>query len=319
MSLIDSWQGKRVLVVGDLMVDQYLWGDSSRISPEAPVPVVDVTSREIRPGGAANAALNVKALGGEVILAGLVGEDGLGDSLKSLLDDAGFDTSLLIQSAYRRTTVKTRVMSRGQQLLRIDEEDLIPINTFESKELLEKRFGSLGDIDAVLISDYDKGLINEGLINKLSALAAIKEAIITVDPKYDNFFSYKNCSLFKPNLRELNDACSLQLKGSEHNEIRDAVLELRRRMPHHQSLVTLGGHGMLAIDEHGGTSHIPARLREVVDVSGAGDTTIAVVTLALCAGASLEEAARLSNEAAGIACDMAGVVPVSRELLQKAI
>jgi rfaE bifunctional protein kinase chain/domain len=314
MSIINAWQGKRILVLGDLMVDQYLWGDSSRISPEAPVPVVDVEKREVRPGGAANAALNVKALGGEVILAGVIGADKQGKSLKKLMGEADFDTSCLIQSPSRQTTVKTRVMSRGQQLLRIDEEDTFPLGKDEY-EALEKGLTAIGNFDAMLISDYDKGMLNGCIIRRLIRFAKEKKAHITVDPKYNNFFDYEGASLFKPNLRELNEAYGLQLSGTQHEEIRQAVTRLRQEMPHEQSLITLGKHGMLAIDAYGEAQHRRARLRQVVDVSGAGDTTIAVATLALAAGSSLVEATRLANTAAGLACDLAGVVPVTREML----
>ncbi|MFK7973100.1 MAG: bifunctional heptose 7-phosphate kinase/heptose 1-phosphate adenyltransferase [Bacteroidia bacterium] len=315
---IQAWQGKHILVVGDLMIDQYLWGDSTRISPEAPVPVVDVAKREIRPGGAANAALNLQAMGGIVSLMGLVGTDKQGKQFIQHLQNEGFGTETVFQSEERRTTVKTRIMARGQQLIRVDEEDTFPITATESAFILQQLEQATG-IDAVLISDYDKGMLTPSMIEAIVGWANKRSIPITVDPKFKQFYAYQNCTLFKPNLRELNEATGLSLKGSDHGAIREAALKLREEMPHILSLITLGKHGMLAIDEEGNSTHIAARLREVVDVSGAGDTTIAAATLALCAGASLVEAAELANMAAGLACDIAGVAPVSATQLQDLI
>lgn len=317
-TIIKAWQGKRILVIGDLMVDQYLWGDSNRISPEAPVPVIDVASRELRPGGAANAALNIQALGGEALICGSVGMDEKGENLKHILAQQGFDNQHLIQSPHRRTTVKTRVMARGQQLLRIDEEDRFPLNQ-EEERLFLHAIDQINEVDGILISDYDKGLLDKKRIQYLIQWANKKGCIVTVDPKFSQFYDYADCHLFKPNLRELNEALGLQLEGNQHDAIREAVIQLRERLPHTLSMITLGKHGMLTVDESQAMHHIAAKLREVVDVSGAGDTTIAVATLALAAGGSLTEAAELANLGAGLVCDIAGVAPATSAMLIEAV
>lgn len=305
----------RVLVVGDLMLDRYMWGNVSRISPEAPVPVVDVAKEENRPGGAANVALNVVAMGAHVSLCGAVGADVDGEILLGLLDGQRFDTTLIQQIAGRKTTTKTRIIGNNQQMMRVDSEqkDHLPDQVYE--KMLEEVEERLQQIDVVIFEDYDKGVLQADFIKKLNALARDRDIPTVVDPKFRQFFDYSGVSLFKPNLKELNEGLNLRAQKFNLEDVLEAVRQLRTRMPHANTLITLSENGVLAVDEQGLGTHIEAHYRKITDVSGAGDTVVALMALAMAADLPLPIASAISNLGGGLVCEEVGVVPIDRERL----
>ena len=301
-ALVRSFSRFRVLVIGDVMLDRYLFGAASRISPEAPVPVVLVERVESRPGGAANVAVNLRALGARVRLAGVVGEDEYGALLEESLQKWEVETHL-VRDPQRPTIRKSRVIARGQHMLRLDFEDTAGVSPEVERELLD----SLDGVDAVLLEDYDKGTITPGLIEGVRGSGLP----VAVDPKVRNFRLYRGVWLLKPNLAEFRTQFP-------DGELEAAVREAREGMGLENLVVTLGKEGMLAVGEGGGFS-IPALPREVYDVTGAGDTVLAVLSLALLAGAELPEAALLASIAGSIKVGKLGAAPVyPEELLAEA-
>lgn len=305
--------GLRVLVIGDLMLDRYVWGRVTRISPEAPVPVVDVERVESRPGGAANVALNVAAMGAQVAVCGVIGDDDHGRTLLRHLQKDGFDTSLVRSLPDRITTEKTRVIGNQQQVLRVDHEVRSQIPDAFAKELAAAIVPQVADFDAVIFEDYDKGLLSPALIAAVIAEADSHGVPTIVDPKYRNFLAYTNVTLFKPNMKELNEALGIRLSNRDLPGIRAAVQDLRTRMPHDMTLITLSENGVVAIDKDGEAHHLPAHVRKIADVSGAGDTVVALMALALAADLPLVHAAALANLGGGLVCEEVGVVPIDRE------
>ena len=314
---LDEFKDKRILVIGDVMLDAYILGNVTRVSPEAPVPVVSLNKKENRIGGAGNVALNLKNLGARPIIASVIGQDSEGDILEDLFFKRGISTDGLIKSSQRKTTVKTRVISSKQQLLRIDSEDTFPI----SSELNEDMFSKIrqlvqNKIDAIIIEDYDKGLLNKKNIESIIAIAKANKIPVTADPKRDNFHYYKGLSLFKPNLKELKEGLNRAFSFETENEqFSDAVNELRTAIPHTISLITLSEHGVFICND-AESAHITAHKREIADVSGAGDTVIAVATLCLLANASIKDIAQISNIAGGMVCEKPGVVSISLDELK---
>jgi D-glycero-beta-D-manno-heptose-7-phosphate kinase len=307
--------GLRVLVIGDLMLDRYVWGRVTRISPEAPVPVVDVERVESRPGGAANVALNVAAMGAQVAVCGVIGDDDHGRTLLRHLQKDGFDTSLVRSLADRITTEKTRVIGNQQQVLRVDHEVRSQIPDAFAQELAAAIVPQVADFDAVIFEDYDKGLLSPALIAAVIAEADSHGVPTIVDPKYRNFLAYTDVTLFKPNMKELNEALGIRLSNRDLPGIRAAVQDLRARMPHDMTLITLSENGVVAIDKDGEAHHLPAHVRKIADVSGAGDTVVALMALALAADLPLVHAAALANLGGGLVCEEVGVVPIDRERL----
>lgn len=310
-----SLPGLRVLVIGDLMLDRYHFGRVTRISPEAPVPVVDVERTENRPGGAANVALNIRSLGAAVTLCGVIGNDDHGDLLRKSLEGKHLDASLVIAATDRPTTTKTRIIGNNQQILRVDHESRENVGEAIEDQLLLALSSRIPEFDAIVLEDYDKGLLSPRLIASVVALAQQANVPVAVDPKYRNFLAYAGVTLFKPNLKELNEALNHRISKADLPRIQAAVMELRERMPHRQTLVTLSENGVLAIDDQGVATHLPAHLRKIADVSGAGDTVIAVMALAMGAGLPLGTAAAIANLAGGLVCEEVGVVPIDRETL----
>lgn len=300
-----------ILVAGDLMLDRYLWGRADRISPEAPVPVVLVQEEEARPGGAANVALNLHALGVAVKLGGVIGQDAAGGELLALMESAGFGTGQVLALSDRPTTLKTRVLAQGQQMLRYDREENSPLPSEAEGRFLALLLDALPGCHALIFQDYDKGALTPWLIRELTRAACEQGIPVMVDPKFRNFWSYAQCSLFKPNLKELAGGLGRSLGRQDRAAIAAGVAELRARMPHAHTLVTLSEEGMLLFGpgmESG--LHLPAHRRRIADVSGAGDTVIAVAGAARAAGYTWAEAARLANLAGGLVCELPGVVPV---------
>ncbi len=314
--LLASFSQKRILIVGDVMVDAYYIGKVTRISPEAPVPIIQLENQEERLGGAANVAFNVQSLGATPILCSVVGADDAGRRLIQLVSDLKLPTEGLIQSETRRTTIKTRIIGNNQHLLRVDAEDVFPISSAE-EQLFIQRVQSLLEqqqIDAIILEDYNKGVLTVGVIEAIVALAKHAGIPTTVDPKKDNFFAYKGVTLFKPNLKELKEGVGLDFKFSEREKFDQAVAELETKLGNEISFVTLSEHGVFIKNKT--TQHlVPAHIRSIADVSGAGDTVIAVATLCLACGCSIQTIAELANLAGGLVCEYSGVVSITPELL----
>ena len=314
--LFDQFSTKRVLVIGDVMVDAYLMGKVNRMSPEAPVPIVDLFEKDERIGGAGNVALNLAALGASPIICSVIGTDAEGERLIHLFNEANISTDGIYASSNRRTTVKTRVLSNNQQLLRIDSEDTTLIDTTEEGELLKQITSVLEiGIDGIIFEDYNKGVLTPSLISDVLALAQTHQIPTTVDPKKDHFFEYKGCTLFKPNLKELKEGLQVDFDFSRNQSaFLNAVNELQSRLGNSISFITLSEHGVF-IQEEEQPIFIPAHLRNIADVSGAGDTVIAVATLCLISGADVQTIAAISNIAGGLVCEQPGVVSIEKERL----
>lgn len=313
--LAEKSKGLEILVLGDLMVDQYLWGDIHRISPEAPVPVVDVRKEESRPGGAANVALNLAAMQAKPVLCGLTGVDAVGDQLIAMLEGEGFDCSLIFRDGERRTTCKTRIVASRQQVARVDREDRFPVSGALEKKILEAIAPRMHSFAAVIFEDYNKGFLQLSLIQEVIKLAEGFGIPVIVDPKFLNFLSYSGCTVFKPNTKELSEALGQSLEKRDTEGITHAVESLRERMPHRHTVVTLSEEGMLVFDEKMKRVHLPAHYRKITDVSGAGDTVAALLALGLATGLGLETSAAAANLGGGLVCEDVGVVPVNRDRL----
>lgn len=319
-SLLQSFNQKTILVIGDMMIDAYLNGKVTRVSPEAPVPIVNFESREDRLGGAANVALNLKAMGAKAILCSTIGVDENGKRMIKLMKKNELVTQGILNSSDRMTTVKTRVIGNNQQLLRIDSEESSDINSAD-EELLLDRIAQLINtevIDAIILEDYNKGILTDKVIRQTVELANVKGIPTTVDPKKKNFFSYENVTLFKPNLKELKEGLDLQFKFSKTNttDFENAVNTLMGRLNCEKTFITLSEHGVF-IQEKEERKYVDAHQRNITDVSGAGDTVISVATLCLTAGCSNIEIAEIANLAGGLVCEHVGVVSVDKDKLQK--
>ena len=305
--LLAKMSQRRIVVIGDAMLDIYLAGDAERISPEAPVPVVTVQTRRYALGGAANVAANVAAIGAEGRLVAVIGDDARGDSLRGELVQARLVDRHIVVAAARPTTSKTRVVARGQQVVRIDEEVEEPIPAKATEQVLAELERAMADADALVVEDYNKGTLTPEVIERGMALARRRGVPIVVDPKYKNFFAYRGATVFKPNRRELEQAMGATLDLAHP----DALPTSLSKLGVDNLLLTLGGEGMVLVSRDGAITRIPAMAREVFDVSGAGDTVTAWMGTALAAGATLTEAAQLANYAAGIEVGKAGVATVS--------
>ncbi|MDP5169097.1 MAG: bifunctional ADP-heptose synthase [Bacteroidia bacterium] len=316
-SFLRLCQQQRILVVGDLMVDRYLWGNIDRISPEAPVPVVDVVREEERLGGAANVAINLAAMGAAVEVIGVCGEDDQANVLTELLKHHGFSDAGLIREEGRRTTFKTRVLGHKQQVLRIDRETTTPIKLATGVLLRQAYAKRLDSCNAVILQDYDKGLFSQELISDLIQQARQVGKPVFVDPKFRNFFSYGGCTLFKPNWRELAGAMGYEANTRPGVDgLLSIIKSLRKQMPHEQTLVTLSADGMLWANDAGEYKHLKGHPRDVSDVSGAGDTVLSVVALAMTCGLDPISAGTYANLAGGLVCEESGVVPINPERLK---
>ena len=307
--LIDRMKNSRVVVIGDIMIDRYLYGDTDRLSPEAPVPVVTVRDRSAKLGGAANVAANVASMGASCLLVGTVGDDADGAAIRQELVVARLDGRHVVTAAGRPTTSKTRIIARSQQIVRIDDEVDALLDGPDLDRVIRSAGDALADADALLLEDYNKGALAPALIAEAMALARRRGIPVVVDPKYRQFFAYAGATVFKPNRRELESA----LGAAVDLQNRTALPEVQVRLKVDNLLVTLGADGMLLVMKDGGSLRIPSIAREVYDVSGAGDTVTAWLGTALAAGASLAEAAQLANYAAGVEVGKPGVATVSPE------
>lgn len=311
LELFEAFKQLKVLVVGDVMVDAYIYGDVNRISPEAPIPVLDVSHKENCLGGAANVALNIQSLGATAHLFAVTGDDSHKDTLLRLLEKNNLWTKGICPSSHRRTTVKSRVISNAQHLVRFDEEDKHVLNASEEQALLDRIKLHISDFDAVVFEDYDKGCLNRRVIDEVIGLATQHGIPTLVDPKKDNFMDYIGVTLFKPNLKELSEGLKRKVQP-EH--IDEATEELMAHLKFKQALVTLSQHGVFYKNTED-QGIIPAHVRNIANVSGAGDTVIAVAALCLAAGASTKAIAQLANLAGGIVCESPGIVPIDRDRL----
>lgn len=307
-------QDTTVLVVGDVMLDAYLWGRVDRISPEAPVPVVHVTERSARLGGAANVALNLRALGAVPVVVSTIGKDKAGDDLAQCFLDSALDSVGLVRSPTRRTTVKTRVISGHQHVVRVDEEETDDLSNADEQALL-KRVAEVIEHRkpaAIVLEDYNKGVLTPRTIESVITLARTEAIPVAVDPKLKNFLAYRGVSLFKPNLKELREGLKVDVQAADLGSVRSAVSMLEEKLGNTATMVTLSEHGVYA-HEASAEHHLPAHPRKIVDVSGAGDTVIAVATLALAQGLALPRIAALANLAGGLVCEEVGVAPINLE------
>ncbi|MEI7541726.1 MAG: D-glycero-beta-D-manno-heptose-7-phosphate kinase [bacterium] len=312
--IIHKFKNKKILVVGDLMIDEYIWGKVSRISPEAPIPVVEVQKEDAKPGGAANVILNLVSLGAKVYAAGVIGQDDKAKKLTSYLKKENVDVSAIVTDKNRPTTVKTRVIAHHQQVVRIDKEQKNDISLATAKIIIGKITKIMKNMDAVVFSDYDKGLLTSGLVSGIMSLA--KGKIVTVDPKPDNVSIFNNVTLISPNKKEASEATGIQISNEE--QVLAAAKILKNITNSAAILITRGEEGM-SLYEGGRMRSVPTVAREVFDVTGAGDTVISVVTLALASGSSFDEAAVLSNIAAGEVVAEVGVVTLNIKELKAAV
>ncbi len=305
--LLGKMAARRIVVVGDAILDIYLSGEAERISPEAPVPVVVVQARRYALGGAANVAANVAAIGAECRLVAVIGDDARGDSLRGELAQNRLPDRHIVVAAARPTTSKTRVTARGQQVVRIDEEVEDPVPAKAEEQLTAELERALADADAVLVEDYNKGTLTPAVIERAMTLARKRGIPVVVDPKFKHFFAYRGASVFKPNRRELEQAMGATLDLAHP----DALPTSLDKLGVDNLLLTLGAEGMALVTKDQQITRIPTMAREVFDVSGAGDTVTAWVGTALAAGASVREAAQLANYAAGVEVGKSGVATVS--------
>jgi len=322
--LFEEFNHLNIMIIGDVMVDSYLWGKVERISPEAPIPIVALKKREHRMGGAANVAMNIRAMGAKPILCSVIGTDDKGDTFLELLKKEKIDAAGIIRSKRRITTTKFRIFGNAFQMLRVDEEhdnDLVPADHLTLirviDQILEKE-----QIDCIIFQDYDKGVITAKLIREV-VLRAKKSGIpVTVDPKKKNFSAYHEVTLFKPNLKEMKEGMKIEFNSSDKEAVIQAAQKLREKLNCKFLLTTLAEQGvLLSMKDQGEPENIfvPAHMRMISDVSGAGDTVISVASLCLATKRSPYEVAYISNLAGGLVCEEVGVVPVNKEKLLKEV
>jgi rfaE bifunctional protein kinase chain/domain len=314
----EKFNNLNVLIIGDVMVDAYLFGTVDRISPEAPVPVVSVTGRMSRMGGAANVALNVKSLGGNPILCSVVGKDMRGKEFVELMKKEDMITDGIQVSNHRPTTTKFRIVGNNVQMLRVDEESTYPISSYEERPLIRKirKIIEENTIDVIIMEDYDKGCITENIIEFVQDVSEKYNIPVTVDPKRRNFDFYRDLTVLKPNFKELIEGVGLHIENGDIQAIKFAMMELMKKNNIEIGIVTLSEHGIL-VCERNTQMHIPAIVRNIADVSGAGDTVISTLSLAMASGLSAQASAMLANLAGGLVCEQVGVVPVNRDQLFK--
>jgi len=314
-SFLEHFERGKILIVGDIILDQYIWGDVNRISPEAPIPVVEVIRESVSLGGASNVANNIHALGAQVMLCGVVGEESYGEMLLHHLDEKRISTTGVVLDPDRPTTRKTRVVAHKQQVVRVDRENTGPIGKGIMEKLRNRILDILPQVDGLILEDYGKGVIQEQLLEEILPVAKKAGKIVTVDPKNNFFKQYRGITAMTPNRVEAEKVAEIRI--SDTQSLHEAGNRLRERLQCEAVLITLGEQGMCLVEKGKRPFDIPARAREVFDVSGAGDTVIAVFTMALIAGASFQQAAMLSNIAGSLVVEKLGTATVSREEMKK--
>ncbi len=309
MDILSRLKDVKVLIAGDVMLDRFWWGDVTRISPEAPVPIVRLNSTSLAAGGAANVAANISGLGAKPFLLGCVGDDSEADELLSVISNSRIPTENLIRSPLRRTTVKTRVIAHGQQVTRVDQETVEVLTENEKDRALESFSKLLPDVDAIAISDYAKGFFSDDLLKTIIEMARNRDLPVIVDPKGRDYSRYQGASVLTPNRREAALACNLEDTGKTVAIVAGEMLCGERDFA--AVLITQGEDGMTLFEQNGTSIHFPALAREVYDVTGAGDTVIASIAVSLGAGLDIQEAAKIANIAAGLVVERVGTAVVT--------
>ncbi len=303
-----EFKGLNVAVIGDMMLDCYFQGDVKRISPEAPVPVVEVGNEFFRFGGAANVALNILKLGGNPLPIGVIGYDNEGTIFNSLVNESNIRSDGIFVDETRPTTSKTRVIAHNQHVVRIDKESKNYLARKLQAKILKFLEEHCDSLQAIILEDYNKGVLSASLVEKIIRLAKSKKIIITVDPKFNNFFSYRKVTVFKPNRKEAEDVLGMKIRTDE--DISAAGIRILEKINSRYVLLTLGEGGIAVFEKGKAEKRMPTKARKVADVSGAGDTVISTLTMALAAGADIFEASFLANYAGGIVCEEIGIVPI---------
>ncbi|MCG6915444.1 D-glycero-beta-D-manno-heptose-7-phosphate kinase [bacterium BMS3Abin03] len=308
-----NFSGKKIAVIGDMMLDGYFWGDVKRISPEAPVPVLEVEEEFFRFGGAANVALNISTLGGIPVPVGIIGYDNYGTIFTSLLNEFKIMDDGIVIDESRPTTTKTRVIADNQHVVRIDKESKDYIKESTEKKLFKFIENQINELDGIILQDYNKGVLTESLIKNVIDLANKSKKLITVDPKFENFYCYKNATVFKPNRKEAEAKLGAKIFTAE--EISIAGKKLMEQLKAKYLLLTLGEEGIAIFENGKPVERMETKARKVADVSGAGDTVISTLTIAMAAGADILEACYLANYAGGLVCEEVGIVPIEQKKL----
>lgn len=316
--LFDSFSKVKVAVVGDVMLDTYWWGHVDRISPEAPVPVVALDSSELRIGGAGNVALNLVALGAQVHIFSVMGEDQDGKQLDQLLTDSNIDTSYILFSHERKTTNKIRVISRNQQMMRLDSETVKDLSATEEEAIFDRisEYVKKEQPQVLIFEDYNKGVLTESLITKIISLCKQEGVLTTVDPKKKNFFAYKGVDIFKPNLKEVKEGLNLSLEKVDQTSLSEVHSRLSQELRHAVSFITLSEKGVFVQQEET-AFQIPSHIRNIADVSGAGDTVIAVASLVYAVTKDIHLFAAMANIAGGLVCEEVGTAAIDKKRFLK--
>ncbi len=309
-------EGMPIAIVGDIILDRYFWGSVSRISPEAPVPVIDVENETFHLGGAANVALNVQSLGCIPLLCGVVGADTSGEIIRSISEQYGMSNRYIVIDDARPTTVKTRIIGNNQHIVRLDREVRDDIQLSTSEKILSM-LAKQDNLAGIIIEDYDKGVVSSELISRINRLASDRNIPVFVDPKSKHFFDFKGVTCFKPNRKEAQEALGYALKTDD--DIIRAGAELLERLQCKNILITLGERGMMLFEQDGTVDSVPTRARHIADVSGAGDTAIATLAAMYVGGATMRQAARLANIASGLVCEEPGIVTIQISRLLDAL
>lgn len=318
--LFESFSRTKALIIGDVMIDSYMWAKVQRISPEAPIPIAAVFDKENRMGGAANVAINVQSLGAEPIMCSIIGPDKYGDDFMALMKKRGMKPEGIMRSTERQTTVKTRIISGSQHLLRVDEEQTENLSP-QVEERFIKRIKEIMDVEmpsVVIFEDYDKGVITPELIRAIIKECKLQNIPVAVDPKKRNFSYYQKVELFKPNFKELCDGLKTEIAKTDMDSLQRLAGQIIIEYGIENVLITLAEAGVF-ISDRKEYHHIPAHVRDIADVSGAGDTVIATASLCMAAGLSNRDIACIANMAGGLVCEKTGVVPVNKEKLFEAL
>lgn len=314
--IFNNADGKKIVVIGDLMLDRYLLGSVTRISPEAPVQVFDIGTSENKLGGAANVAYNIKTLGAEPLLIGVCGNDDDGKILKNVFESLSISTEGIIAEENRNTTCKTRVIAAAHHLIRLDSESRAKISNESEKKILSILEEKKNDFEIIILEDYNKGVLTKEMIHSVVSFAKLNKKKILVDPKFENFFEYKDIFLFKPNRKELEDAILKRTDGLD--ELTERAKDFMKKINCENLVLTLGEHGMLLIENNSDgmkMERVPTHARKVSDVSGAGDTVISTIAVCLAGNASVKDSVKIANFAAGLVVEEVGIVPIYKDKL----
>jgi rfaE bifunctional protein kinase chain/domain len=309
-------KGRKIAIIGDVMLDKYVYGSISRISPEAPVPVVDIDKTEYRLGGAANVANNIKALGAEPVLIGVIGNDYDSKHYLDVMKMLGLSTAGIIKDNSRPTTAKTRVIAHSQHVLRVDSEIKDDISNNTRRKIIEFFTKNIKSFAAVILQDYNKGVLTKEVISQIISVCRKHKKPVYVDPKFHNFFEFRNVTVFKPNRKETADILAMKIDGED--SVKEAGRILIDRLNCEYLVLTRGEKGMMLFDKEKNKTvilNIPTKARRVADVSGAGDTVISTIAVMLAGGANIIEAVMLANQAAGIVCEEVGIIPIYKNAL----